>query len=99
MSIWEWDRYATDGNIELCVKFLNSLLVIDPVAINKLCNFRVSCNDNLAEHSRAVVTTENTVGVLGLLNAVLDPNDKFRIAAVVDEQDNILHFQVNAMAE
>lgn len=61
--------------VDHVVNFLNSVLVLDPVAIERLIETRVACNDKLVEHPTVVVmpTGENTfvVGFLGMLNGIL----------------------------
>lgn len=82
------------------VDFLNSLLKIDPVAINTLIQTRVRCNKELAEHDRVTVIgclgergeQINYIGILGILNGLYGWHDKdtdidIRIVAVVDDNE------------
>ena len=69
-------RIDTDDLIE----FLNSLVKLDPVAIGKLVEARVPCNEELAQHPTVQVSGhgegeyssipegEYRVGILGILN-------------------------------
>lgn len=51
-------------------ELLNEALRLDPDAIDALFRHRVPCNESLAAHPSIQVTTEPTVGLLGLLNGL-----------------------------
>lgn len=81
------------------VKCLNSLLEADPDAIKNLIDARVICNNNLADHETCQViedpvTKETKVGLLGVINAICGNLDGGKIAAVIDEENNIHRFEV-----
>lgn len=87
----------TDINIAL--KVLNEALIADPVAIETLINHRVLCNDALADHPNVQVRRDDRdgcsyVGLLGILNGVLEPMTGQRIAAVEDDNGKLLEFIV-----
>lgn len=75
------------------VDFLNELLSIDSVTINKLFSGRIACNLALTSHPHVQVAMENgeyKVGLLGILNGVFlehcDENTP-KIAMEVNEED------------
>lgn len=67
---------------------LNKALAYDPAAISKLVHFRVKLNDDLlaADDLPLVCNTEGEMGLLGVLNGVLNDAGA-RIAAVVNISD------------
>ena len=80
--------------IKQAIKHLNKLIEIDPDAICDLINQRVPCNEKIADGScraQAFMTTKGlTLGVVGLLNAVLAGEDDLAVIAVkgdINEKD------------
>ena len=71
-------------SIETAVRILNEAFVADPAAIHSLLCNRVPCNQTLADHPSVVVDVAEhvgsqafaTVGLVGLLNGVLEPQEK-----------------------
>ena len=61
-------------SIQETVDFLNTLLEIDPDAINNLFSLRVGCNITLADHPAVQVSMLSDsyfiVGVIGILNGL-----------------------------
>jgi len=76
------------------VKILNELVSLDKDAIEKLVNYRVKCNETLAEHPTAQVGKGNTIGLVGVLNAIFGKNEDGVgfIAAVVNDEGNLESF-------
>ncbi len=59
------------------IDFLNELVAIDREAIEKLIEFRVPCNQALADHPTVQVESVGygpRVGLLGLLNGLVGAN-------------------------
>jgi hypothetical protein len=59
------------------VDFLNELVAIDREAIEQLIEFRVPCNQALADHTTVQVESQGygpRVGLLGLLNGLVGVN-------------------------
>ena len=72
------------------VAFFNEVLQCDPDALSKLMNYRVPCNDALAEHPTIGVRIENgesDVGFLGILNGLfgIQSNNTGYIAGFKDK--------------
>lgn len=65
------------------VDFLNELLVLDPEAIHSLIEYRVPCNQQMADHSTVQVMGVDLkgkepsfkMGLLGLLNGLVGIKD------------------------
>lgn len=79
---------------------MNDILSGDQQAIKELFNFQVSCNQRLVDHPDLIVRetpTENgpeySVTVLGVINAILNKIGQRRLAAVLDENDDLLSFK------
>lgn len=89
------------------VEVLNSAVKCDPVAMGKLLENRVPCNEALANHSLVQSAecdfkfddeqgpqkkTLDSVGPLGIINAIVEKLTGQRVAAEYDEEDNLLRF-------
>lgn len=73
---------------------LNEVLMLDNEAVTALCNNRVTCNEELAKHSKAQVLQlgEHTVvGMLGIVNSICEAITGCKIAAVYD--DDLTHIK------
>lgn len=57
------------------VQLLNEMISIDAQAVTDLCNARVTCNDSLAQHDTVQVSSDNQVGILGVLNGICGKYD------------------------
>lgn len=78
-----------DPTIETAVKVLNEAFAADPAAIKALCVNRVPCNQALADHPVIWVHPDLEadvphVGLLGILNGVLESMTGKRAAMVWD---------------
>lgn len=69
-------------NPEPVIQYLNSLLLLDPVAITKLVETRVEVNKDFTKHETVQIldigTDENpmySVGLLGILNGLCGVDD------------------------
>lgn len=89
--------------IEIAVRVLNEAVAADSEAMDKLLRNRAYCNKKLADHPTIQIKEHDTpfgpcfdIGVVGLINGVLEAITGERIAAQVDEKDNfrLLGFQV-----
>ncbi|MGB1875921.1 MAG: hypothetical protein ACPHGY_03215 [Rhodospirillaceae bacterium] len=66
---------SPDPNVQTALDILNDALTRDPMALTQLVNARVSCNEKLTKHKTVqtgVYSSEYKVGVLGLINGILD---------------------------
>jgi len=85
------------------VQLLNELLDMDPVAMNKLIEDRVSCNSNVEKHPYVQVNCSDPkdpkVGLLGFLNGLFGttPTGEGCIVARYTDEDHtqITHFTLN----
>ena len=75
------------------VDLLNEALKLDPDAIQKLIEIRVSCNKSLADHPTIRVRNDDgdKVGLLGILNGLTTKGEVY-ITAVFDDQDKLTKF-------
>jgi hypothetical protein len=71
---------------------MRDLFARDPDAVAALLNHRVPCNEALAEYEYVFVDNDR-VGVLGLLNGVLEGLCLPRVAARYDEDGKLVGFQ------
>jgi hypothetical protein len=88
-----------DKGLAKAIRVLNEALEADPVAMESLFKYRVSCNEKLADHPTIQVRgassgSECTVGLLGFINGVFAMNDKY-IGMVIDldNQGEIVRFE------
>jgi hypothetical protein len=88
---------ASEPVIDRIVKMLNEALTIDPAAITCLLSTRIPCNQGVADNSALIVAPvyakglpeENySIGVLGLINAVVETATGQRVAAVYSDEDD-----------
>jgi hypothetical protein len=74
--------------IEKVVDVLNDALRRDGGAINALLSARIPCNESLADHPTIVVGGSDiapNIGVLGLINGVIEPLTGDRVCAHYSE--------------
>lgn len=83
--------------IEQAVVVLNEAFKADPVALWLLIANRVQCNEALAAHPWVQVRQHEspvkgvaTVGLIGVLNGVLEPLTGYRVAAKFSETTNVM---------
>lgn len=95
--------------VERALDYLNSLVEADPDAITALCETRVSCTEELADHPVCqIASTEDgrpSVGMLGVLNGLfgaIPSGDKagwgFITAAYDDETEKVTGFRLTSGA-
>lgn len=75
------------------LEYLNNLAKLDSWAINDLLNHRVLVEDRLADSDLVVVTQDDQLGLLGIINGYLDSIGENRIAAVWNEDGVLLRFE------
>lgn len=67
-------------SLKNAIKTLNDAFNSDPDAISKLFEYRVTCNEQLANHPLIQVREEDngefTVGILGILNGIFGKDNK-----------------------
>ncbi len=93
------NQNETDVVFNIMLKTLNDLLKCDSKAIGELIAKRCECNQELAQHPNAPVLYVESVtyiGLLGVINAILADLEGgsfiHRIAACVDEDNNVISF-------
>lgn len=69
--------------IEEAVALLNEAIDIDARAIRRLFDTRATCSRELAEHPLIVVSDDNRIGLLGIINAFFADSGR-RIVAHYD---------------
>jgi hypothetical protein len=75
------------------VEILNSFLDQAPDACQKLINQRVEVPDNLVAPLTPIkVGDKSKLGVLGIINSILDSQGEDRIAVCFDETDSLVGF-------
>lgn len=100
MTITNWDDIAVDR----AVAILNQIHQMDPTVLPALINYRVPCNEILADHPTVQVgpidkisnTGPAEVGLLGILNGIFGtvPGHGYGyIAAHYDDARNLTHFE------
>lgn len=84
----KWNEMAS---IDDTIEFLNSLLIIDAVAVTNLVEHRVECSVALTTHP-TVQTVGKTVGMLGILNGLFDVDAAGwgPITAVYDDDGTVI---------
>jgi len=84
------EKNVTQSSIDVsyAVRFLNSLLEVDRVAVSHLFERHVPCNAALDNHP-TVQIADDGVGVLGLLNGLFGTDEKGWgfIASVYEDND------------
>lgn len=82
--------------VQMFIDILNEALALDKNAISELIENRVSCNEGLAEHPTIQVSefesgdgfktwTENTIGMLGIINGICEKITGKRVAYDFDD--------------
>jgi hypothetical protein len=108
-------NYTKEERLDLAndfVRVLNSALECDKEALNRLTEYRVRCNDVLAQHPTIQVRTQeesNTsgvaklvqvhrVGMLGILNGILGKDElgNAYLAGSYDDKGKLIKFSLNA---
>jgi len=80
---------------EHVVKVLNDMLASDAQATNNLFNYRVKCNQELAEHPTVQVKSNYTVGLIGVINGLLGEGGEPLICVTTDDAtDDIVEFKI-----
>lgn len=76
------------NDIHTAVRILNEAFSADPATMAKLVDTRFACNSALANHPTIQVAggdNEPHVGILGILNGILEPMTGERVAAKYGE--------------
>lgn len=83
--------------LQLILDLLNEAVSADPRAIGQLLNSRAPCNGALADHPTIQVSGDDNdspvVGPIGLINGITERLTGKRVAAVYDDQWNLLRFE------
>lgn len=76
------------------IEGLNDFIRIDEPAVRAIMNYRVPCNDTMANHPTIQVNAKHEVGMLGLLNGVIGVDQKGwgYLAMEIDDDGKILKF-------
>lgn len=88
------------SDINKVVEILNGILATDPKAVKELLLNRVPCNEAMADHNTVQVIDKDgefSVGMLGILNGVIEPLTGRRVAVISDDGD-ITGFMVYPLA-
>lgn len=86
--------------LQRAVEVLNEALKLSPVAVSELMLHRVLCSGELLAHPVLVVRDETggrcSLGVLGLLNSILDPgrNAPGPVAMTTEGDDKVIGFHL-----
>jgi hypothetical protein len=107
-------NYTKEERLQLAndvIRVLNSAVECDKTAMHKLTEFRVRCNETLAQHPTIQVRTEkesnssgaaalidvHRVGLLGILNGILGTDDfkQAYLAGSYDDEGKLIKFQLN----
>ncbi len=93
---------AQQAFFDTSLKVLNEALAADPACIEIMVKRRCRCNDALANHPTIQVALDDDppttyvpsylVGILGLLNGVIEAATGERVAAVFDESGALVAF-------
>lgn len=80
---------------------LNELVKKDPFAISQLFKYGVECSPKLLDSKYVIIReilekdkTKYEISTLGIINSLLNKIGQQRIAAVLDENDNVLSFKL-----
>lgn len=87
------------------LRLLRDALKSDPAAINSLVSQRVYCNEVLAKHQyfQVLLTQDGSgnnvyiLGILGIINGVLDSLNAPVISAIMNEKNGIVDFALYDM--
>lgn len=79
------------------IEYLNSLVEIDPAAIQELIEARVPCNEQLLNHPTVQVLKEDEhavpkLGFLGVLNGFMGESNGYIMASFDDQTGKLLRF-------
>jgi hypothetical protein len=79
------------------IEYLNSLIEIDPDAIQELIEARVSCNEQLLNHPTVQILKEDEravpkVGFLGVINGFMGAGNGYIMASFDDKTGKLLLF-------
>jgi hypothetical protein len=77
--------------IETICNYLNDINQKDPMVLKSLSNNRIPCNNQIVNHPHAVVGSDNTIGIMGLLNGALEAAGIGKISYTTDGS-NIMKF-------
>jgi hypothetical protein len=77
------------------VKYLNSLLPIDPLTITKILDFAVPCSTDFLSHPTVIVREDTKIklSTLGLLGGYFNC-EELCLAAYINDEDEITEFFV-----
>lgn len=81
------------------VNVLNEALAADPATISALVDFRIPCNQKLADHPTIQVAgpeDKPRVGLLGIINGMVSRQTGHKVAAAFDENNKLLGFQISS---
>jgi hypothetical protein len=84
------------------ITYLNEILDLDRSCIECLIANRIPCNEELAEHPTVQVSSNYSVGILGLINGYLGSYDDGQhagwgpITAIYDTNDRLIRFERTA---
>ena len=96
------DPHSKEVLADLLIERLNEIAKHDPMAIGKLIDARVECNDSLADHPSVQVDAHHgptAVGTLGIINGLIGVIDDGPrkgwglITAVCEDDGSIAHFR------
>ena len=78
------------------VERLNRMLTNEPTALSALMQHRVPCVERPGDDSPAFVRTDNTLGLLGVINGMFPalPRGGGQVVAVFDDDGKLLRFEV-----
>lgn len=82
--------------MEKVVNLLNELNKADPRVLKKLIEYRVPCNEKVADHPTVQVSPEGdeyVVGLLGILNGLFDEKERL-LACYDDDSGELLKFKM-----
>ena len=75
---------------------LADAFALDRDAVRRLFDYRVACNEKLAEHPKIVIqlmSHNNMVGVLGLINGILGAAGQPLVAAIYSQEGALIGFK------
>lgn len=61
------------------IKVLNDAFKLDPKAMQALVELRIPCNQALCDHPTIQVTNDGKVGLVGIINGILEELTKLRL--------------------
>jgi hypothetical protein len=81
-------------SVNKIINLLNQALKDDYEAVVDVVNYRTSCNDKLAD-SNIIVSSANTLSVLGIINSILLLLEMDKIVVVWDQYGKIVRFETD----